>query len=698
MPLERSSTDLSRRKRTQWQRSNSHPTGQHTALRPIPVSKSTKNKLDSFRAPKPDDTAAGDDPAAPRDAGKASPRSSRLDKENRHADETKATVKTNTASTPIGRLAWEDIMGNVDDKKDDEDSSSPSDRIGWDHARSSLSMTPVVSRKGKKRARARSSSPTVSPASSKRTPATPAVDSAKLASVLKTPHADPILELWDRCAVSGTENTSPSGLTNPLLAQCMISSSPRPTDGNRSHERPLRKSMSYGPSFKRRKMDKFGPTALAALQRSPQPNSKLSMVSALLKTVDGEIQKSTLEAENRSSPSPSPERRPAKLDRLATQDEAYLRDSGRAQPVQLLLPVAGATVTTKNMDKSSDYGDDFDFDEETLMELDTGLQILKEDDRIQTPPPEPTRQEQPQSAVTPAPPQMMGPSKLDDDDEFDDLDDEIFDGAEDLMVEVESAFPSQAGVQPPIQSTLHQASGAVMHQHAEQQGEDDYGDAFEDDFDFEAAELVATQSATAQKSTALPHPSQKPKTIQRYKINRVMDAPYVNDQGRESLEKILVVQSDGTNSIKTIHLRDDWMDTPATVGSYVHVVGEFESSGSCFVTNNQNMLILHPDQLISSTVVGDSFNCTRQAVLEDRVKATSDLNPPLVYGTILHEIFQEALMANKWDTAFLGSLIAKILNNHLEKLYTIKVSIPEARDHLLSKMGELRSWARVFVS
>ncbi len=55
-------------------------------------------------------------------------------------------------------------------------------------------------------------------------------------------------------------------------------------------------------------------------------------------------------------------------------------------------------------------------------------------------------------------------------------------------------------------------------------------------------------------------------------------------------------------------------------------------------------------------------------------------------------------MANKWDTVYLGSLIDKILDKHLEDLYMIKVSMQEAREHLLSKMGELRSWSRAFVS
>lgn len=150
--------------------------------------------------------------------------------------------------------------------------------------------------------------------------------------------------------------------------------------------------------------------------------------------------------------------------------------------------------------------------------------------------------------------------------------------------------------------------------------------------------------------------------------------------------------------MKTLHLQGGWYDTPVHPEAYVHVIGQFSFRGQCVVTDDENLVIVHPDQLISSTVVADSFSCMRQAVLQDRVRATSDASPPLVYGTILHEIFQEALMANKWDRPFLTKVIERITEKHLEDLYTIKVSMALAREHLESKMAELTHWASSFIS
>ena len=162
--------------------------------------------------------------------------------------------------------------------------------------------------------------------------------------------------------------------------------------------------------------------------------------------------------------------------------------------------------------------------------------------------------------------------------------------------------------------------------------------------------------------------------------------------------QILILQLDRSKITRTVHLRGAWFETPARTDSYVHVIGTFSSRGQCIIDDSKNLLILHPDQLISATVVADSFGCLRRAVLQDRVKATSEASPPLVYGTMLHEIFQEALLANSWDLPFLARIIDQIVQKHVEDLYTIKVGLPTAREHLQSKMTELSSWAKRFVS
>ena len=109
------------------------------------------------------------------------------------------------------------------------------------------------------------------------------------------------------------------------------------------------------------------------------------------------------------------------------------------------------------------------------------------------------------------------------------------------------------------------------------------------------------------------------------------------------------------------------------------------------------MLVLHPDHLISATVVADSYGCLRRAVLQDRIKATSRANAPMLYGTLLHELFQEALKANMWDTDFLLSTIDKLLPDKFDTILEINSTCDEVKEHMTSKLPEMQAWAKIFI-
>lgn len=144
-------------------------------------------------------------------------------------------------------------------------------------------------------------------------------------------------------------------------------------------------------------------------------------------------------------------------------------------------------------------------------------------------------------------------------------------------------------------------------------------------------------------------------------------------------------------------LRESWFDTPCSKDSYIHLVGDFDVTGQCIVDNSHNMVILHPDHLISATVVADSIDCQRRAVLQDRVKAFGALEKPQAFGMFLHEIFQEALKANQWNTEALRSLVETVMQRHVEDLYAIQMSIPQVVEEIMGKIPTIQAWADVFV-
>lgn len=161
--------------------------------------------------------------------------------------------------------------------------------------------------------------------------------------------------------------------------------------------------------------------------------------------------------------------------------------------------------------------------------------------------------------------------------------------------------------------------------------------------------------------------------------------------------QVLSVKDEKTDARKVIILRESWFDTPCSKDSFIHLVGDFDSAGHCVVDNTNHMIILHPDHLISATVVADSVDCQRRAVLQDRVKVFGQIEQPQAFGIIFHEVFQEALMANKWDLGSLRFLVEKVLNNHVEELYTINMSTLQAVETIMGKIPQVQAWANVFL-
>lgn len=161
--------------------------------------------------------------------------------------------------------------------------------------------------------------------------------------------------------------------------------------------------------------------------------------------------------------------------------------------------------------------------------------------------------------------------------------------------------------------------------------------------------------------------------------------------------QVLLVQDEKTQQKKVIILRESWFDTPCTKNSYIHLIGDFDAAGQCIVDNSSNMIILHPDHLISATVVADSISCQRRAVLQDRIKVFGELGKPQVFGNIFHEVFQEAMKANKWDLDWLRTTVENILVRYVDNLYAIHMSMSDAVEFVMSKMPDLKAWAAVFL-
>lgn len=126
--------------------------------------------------------------------------------------------------------------------------------------------------------------------------------------------------------------------------------------------------------------------------------------------------------------------------------------------------------------------------------------------------------------------------------------------------------------------------------------------------------------------------------------------------------------------------------------------GVFDAYNNSIIIDNQNgFVIINPDNLISTTVVADSFNCVRKAIISDRVRAPFDKTPALVYGNMLHEIFQECLVQNDFSDKRLDKGIGRALKEHIQDLLIIDQTENDAREHLRQIVLRFKEFSQNYI-
>ncbi|KAI2794842.1 hypothetical protein POX_a01443 [Penicillium oxalicum] len=670
------------------------------------------------------------------------PQSAPLTEETALTDQPK--LVKDCPQTPGNRIPLEDLISNAEDAFESVQGSdvTPIDHVIWQHVPASSnpdasSQTPARRRKKRRH----SSSPAGSPSreTSKKAHKEP-LDLQSIQALFKTPQHDLAAELWnnyvDKNMVDGADE-----LPAPRLANLLSSSPQTPVSGRTSRDSSgLRRSISCVAEWpssraKRRKVNRqdsdsgrgiFSRTRSNVLDSG---NGKSSRINFLLERIEKSLHPPSQSDMGPPNSSPLRQRMDAQrcrssspiLDRQSGVNAEATKSAQLSELTEQLLPVRCQSL----QDSDSEFGcDDLDEDFLNLAEdagdpfIDTsgqhkdiallgssaGSKAKANANHVEI------SSSGGQNVTSPkrnAPPlSLNNETKHDDSDDFDDDfgDDDfgVFDG------ELQDVLRN-CGAEPAKVSEPHAAAQSTRQNETISLGPGNQtpaegmhtsgpvvappsDDEFDDDLDIDAFEQTMEKSG---KDSAYNLKSRK--AIKRYQVVNSAESSYVNSRGRTQPEQVLSVKDEKTDARKVIILRESWFETPCEKDCFVHLVGDFDTFGQCIVDNSHNMIILHPDHLISATVVADSGDCQRRAVLQDRVKVIGQIERPQAFGIIFHEVFQKALMANQWDTESMRMLVEKVLENHIEELYTINMRTSDAVEDIMGKIPQIQAWADVFL-
>ncbi|GFF27387.1 DNA replication ATP-dependent helicase/nuclease dna2 [Aspergillus udagawae] len=716
-----------------------------------PISSNSRSKLNAFRFNNQHTNNGGKSPTEPllkaghEDKenqtswlnGVIKPLQSEPQKEEPSGEPNEPKPAKECPQTPGNRIPLADLISNAEDafSRAPGQEYTPEDHVIWQHVPASSNPDTLSQPSATRKKRRHSSSPTSSPlGASKKGERKRSFDMQSFQALLRTPQSDLATDLWNNYLGKASINPEES-FPPPRLANLLSSSPQTPASAGTSRDSSgLRRSISCNAEWptskaKRRRLNgqEFG-SGRNIFSRSKSnvlesAKTKSSRLNFLLEKIERSLQKPSVAPAEMSDSSPVPKRKQVRRSRSNSPVE---RKAAAQMPEKVIEydDGLGHTLVQPNEPQgvgasSSDFGDD-DLDQDFLTLVEASEDPFLEPTRpnnytnpMNVEAPVESTVEQPRRQVS-----SLGDSNHDagapgsgnressvrkavNSDEFDD----DFDDIEDILAECErtasltppvpkASAKQLANEQPCIKTNTKRPSETEgFYGISKGNLETSSGDEFDDDdFDVEAIE----QSMKPGRNGSVNNLTDR-QAIKRYLIVDIAENEYVTQKGRSQPEQVLLVQDEKTKNKKAVILRESWFDSPCNKGAYIHLTGDFDATGQCIVDDAHNMIILHPDHLISATVVADSISCQRRAVLQDRIKNSSDISKPQVFGNIFHELFQEAMKVNKWDMGSLRALVEAILVRHVEDLYLIQMSMPEAVEYMMSRVPALKAWAEVFL-
>ncbi|KMS95822.1 hypothetical protein BVRB_004770 isoform B [Beta vulgaris subsp. vulgaris] len=180
-----------------------------------------------------------------------------------------------------------------------------------------------------------------------------------------------------------------------------------------------------------------------------------------------------------------------------------------------------------------------------------------------------------------------------------------------------------------------------------------------------------------------------------YLVLEVTEKRSTTSAGMQCSVKVLRLLNELSGEEKCVHLWDDWFYSVIEPGDTIRVIGVFDNQGNCDVNHDSNLLITHPNLLLSGTRVAGSFGCPRRAVLDERLKC-GEYSTAALTGTLLHQIFQAGLLMEIPTIELLQEFAKVVLQKNIEGLYACGVQENDMRETLNDAIPRICNWIALF--
>ena len=133
----------------------------------------------------------------------------------------------------------------------------------------------------------------------------------------------------------------------------------------------------------------------------------------------------------------------------------------------------------------------------------------------------------------------------------------------------------------------------------------------------------------------------------------------------------------------------------------VNIIGEWDGSitgtPAITISAKENLLIHHPDYLITATSLSEGAVCRRKSLISNLVRTTMEKKPSSVYGYVLHDVMESCLSEDRWDTKFIDDEIDDSCRRRLPELMMIQMSVEEVTEEVKERAGGLKVFSQRYM-
>ncbi|PVU92242.1 hypothetical protein BB559_003774, partial [Furculomyces boomerangus] len=206
-------------------------------------------------------------------------------------------------------------------------------------------------------------------------------------------------------------------------------------------------------------------------------------------------------------------------------------------------------------------------------------------------------------------------------------------------------------------------------------------------------------------------------TCERFLIIAVRSSNGIVNNVSYCNEKLVVAISEETQLEVTFRLQSIWTEVMVSEKDTVNVLPAITTDPSfdkhsldnefLFNQHTKRVLILHPDVLVSATMLSGALVCNRRAFLKEKFKSrviedfkedgareNAHSETLILVGNLVHELFQWAALNNAWTFEQLELAIEKVVYDHIVDIWNIKSDIDSVKNLLIEKSKSIVDWGR----